>query len=108
MERLTKKHDGSGSYTQFGDKYIPNHNIRHKQCVEKLGKLEDIEAELGIPLEVLFKALKDGVIIDDEEYQTFLMYDEVTNSYCFKCGGWGKYFLKDHGKTWALTREELE
>lgn len=63
MERLTKKHDGSGSYTQFGDKYIPNHNIRHKQCVEKLGKLEDIEQELGIPLEVLFKALKDGIEI---------------------------------------------
>ncbi len=61
MERLTKKNDGSGSYTQFGDKYIPNHNIRHKQCVEKLGKLEDIEEELGIPLEVLLKALKDGI-----------------------------------------------
>lgn len=74
----------------------------------KLSKLEDIEEELGIPLEVLFKALKEGIVMDGEEYQTFLMYDEVTNSYCFKCGGWGKYFLKDYRKTWALTREELE
>lgn len=75
---------------------------------EQLRKYWKIEQELGIPLEVLFKALKEGIIMDDEEYRTFLMYDEVTNSYCFKCGGWGKYFLKDYGKTWALTREELE
>ena len=71
----------------------------------KLLKYEAIEQEIGIPLEVFFKALKYGIIIDDEEYQTFLMYDEETDSYCFKCGGWNKYFLKDYGWTWLLTEE---
>lgn len=75
---------------------------------EKLKQLENIEEELGIDLITLFKALKNGIIMDDVEYYTFLTYDEVTNSYCFKCGGWGKYFLKDYGKTWALSKEELE
>lgn len=119
MERLTKKHDGSGSYTQFGDKYIPNHNIRHKQCVEKLGKLEDIEQELGIPLEVLFKALKDGIYRLYEEFEDeppsiyyldpIIMYDEYRKCWIFYDDGKCQvYCLKDYGKTWALTRGELE
>lgn len=69
MTRLTKKHgDGYGSWTQFSDEYIPSHNVRHKECVVKLGRLEDIEEELGCPLEVIFKALKDGIIINEEGY----------------------------------------
>ena len=47
MNRLTKKNNGSGSWTQLGDKYLPAHNIKHKQCVNKLGQLEDIEEEIG-------------------------------------------------------------
>ena len=114
MERLTKKHDGSGSYTQFGDKYIPNHNIRHKQCVEKLGKLEDIEEKLGIPLEVLFKALKDGVYYDykhrePEDIAFRLCYKELIVRYtCFGEIDYDYLEFKDYGKTWALTEEELE
>ena len=120
MERLTKKHDGSGSYTQFGDKYIPNHNIRHKQCVEKLGKLEDIEQELGIPLEVLFKALKEGVWVKHLPIERKnITYYKVCELHYYKESVWvlwicdrnGDEFirvLKDYGKTWALTREELE
>ena len=111
MERLTKKHDGRGSYTQFGDKYIPNHNIRHKQFVEKLGKLEDIEEELGIPLEVLFKALKDGFWFKDSG-RVFLakqagVFNGVSGTYWFS--GMGTMVkVKDYGKTWSLNKEELE
>lgn len=50
MERLTKKINDCGGYATF--------NV--KDTIGKLGKLEDIEEELGIPLEVL-KALKDGI-----------------------------------------------
>lgn len=48
MNRLTKKNNGTGSWTQFGDKYLPAHNIKHKQCVNKLGQLEDILEKYGI------------------------------------------------------------
>jgi hypothetical protein len=110
MERLTKKHDGSGSYTQFGDKYIPNHNIRHKQCVEKLGKLEDIEEELGIPLEVLFKALKEGVWVKEDMWNNnykIINSGYVINEYCIYNNDFARS-TKDYGETWALTKEELE
>ena len=124
MERLTKKH--GGSYTQFGDKYIPNHNIRHKQCVEKLGKLEDIEEELGITLEVLFKALKDGAYFKTDYYGIDITYhfleeheiwlkrklfdirkENLLNNKSYYTGGF-IFYWKDYSKTWALTKEELE
>lgn len=122
MERLTKKHDGSGSYTQFGDKYIPNHNIRHKQCVEKLGKLEDIEQELGVPLEALFKAMegcfyKVGDEITDGRMDYF--YKSVGGEWMAKFipNGWIlgtldrsqiRHYLKDYGKTWWLEKPEVK
>lgn len=57
MSRLTKKNNqGIGSWTQFGDEYIPAHNVKHKHCVNKLGKLEDLmekyEIEDLIDLEI--------------------------------------------------------
>lgn len=45
--RLTKKNNGIGSWTQLGDKYLPAHNVKHKECVNKLGQLEDIEERIG-------------------------------------------------------------
>ena len=96
------------------------------EIIEKdLDLLEEhrkIEDELGIDLITFHKALKNGV------------YYKVINKDSLNCGkiffdkhvlwGWnidsyGNYFammqsqmqtfnLKDYGKTWALTREELE
>ena len=57
MERLTEK--VNGEYIHKVHKFCLN------DCYKKLGKLEDIEEELGIPLEVLFKAMKDGVYIKE-------------------------------------------
>lgn len=53
MERLTEK-SKYGYREKDGD---------YKFATQKLGKLEDIEDELGISLEVLFKALKEGIYI---------------------------------------------
>ena len=65
--RLTKKNDGTGSWTQFNDKYLPAHNIKHKECVGKLGQLEDIEDELGIDLVPLTKAPQSYCFIETGE-----------------------------------------
>lgn len=40
------------------------------KCYQKLGKLEDIEEELGIPLEVLFKALLRGILDEDGRHHS--------------------------------------
>ena len=80
-------------------------------CISKLCDLEYIEEELGIDLITLFKASK-------------CFYSKTLDCYCphpnpiFKtCGEKGEWHisfmgnlhkLKDYGKTWALTKDELE
>ena len=80
----------------------------------KLGQYEDIDEELGIDLITLFKVIKNGF------YTNFY----TKNRYCAPCYNIVKLELKriqvndydecfsvnfkDYGKTWALTREELE
>ena len=131
MNRLTKKNNGTGSWTQFGDKYLPAHNIKHKQCVNKLGQLEDIEEENGLDLITLFKALKDGFYIKYNDKIVHIFPDKhITINFWYKtinvfippkffidCKKGTdylsetideEYWFKDYGKTFALTREELE
>lgn len=78
--------------------------------MNKLGQLEDIEEELGIDLITLFKALKNGIWLKDEKDQfipyhcllrddfILVLYEDIYKK---------EYLLKDYGKTWALTKEEL-
>ena len=42
--------------------------------INKLGKLEDLEEELGCPLDVLHKALKDGIYAKDPLDENKLKY----------------------------------
>ena len=97
------------------------------KAIDKLCKLEDIEEELGIDLITLFKALKNGFYTksnngikfwkeDDKHfvYVRDLKYDiEICCEECENViGAVPTMFLerstKDYGKTWALSREELE
>ena len=91
----------------------------------KLGQLEDIEEELGIDLITLFKALRNGIWTNQEQcygdekqgkirfFQVRLLLEENAVG-CIHNSMWkGKevirtLYLKDYGKTWALTKEELE
>lgn len=86
----------------------------------KLADLEDIEEELGIELITLFKALKNGVYYF--AYQSQLTHDYVSlidnyvifgpvDKLYFTFKTWCEndpLLFKDYGKTWALTKEELE
>ena len=87
--------------------------IKDKElATQKLCQLEDIEDDLGIDLIILFKALKDGAWTkfgneiskcDECEYQ-FL---DIYLYFYWNNGKHFVFFLKDYGKTWALTKEEL-
>ena len=79
----------------------------------KLSKLEDIEEELGVDLIKLLNAKKVYVLDYGKPYETWspsinfktrkiYTIDEITRTIC------GQYDIKDYGKTWAFTREELE
>ena len=124
MNRLTKK-------AQFVRNLITGKEIKYisnesdQMCVDKLGALEDIEEELGIDLITLFKALKDGIWTNQEQwygdekqgkirfFQVRLLLEENAIG-CIHNSMWKgeeviiTLYFKDYGKTWALTKEELE
>lgn len=91
--------------------------------INKLGQLEDIEKELGIDLITLFKALKNGIYVNDSVSISFYHAHELRLGYdthygkgnelcilkdCNYAGNTKLVSLANEGKTWALTREELE
>ena len=104
-----------------------------EEMYDKLFELENIEESLGCPLEVVFKAIEDGIVIigDINQYGAMtlwldnkplealigekLSFEEPRlikyNEWCFSCDG-GSYrgcvSLKDYGKTWWLKSEREE
>ena len=89
------------------------------EMINKLGKLEDIEEELGIDLIILFKALKNGCYFKETfdymgKTQTQIIFTEFTYLYyaddicAYIIHARTKdHYLENYGKTWALTKEEL-
>ena len=79
----------------------------------ELKQYKDIEEELGIDLITLFKALKNGIWIYDTngiKMSTDLFTNGLTFNYCEQPSIQyydRLFYLKDYGKTWALTKEEL-
>lgn len=87
----------------------------HAEEITKLGELEDIEDKLGIDLSTLFKAMKKGFYY---LYGDNVLFADPENEECgIECYG-RKYgitwagvhaaYTSDYGKTWALTKKELE
>ena len=122
--RLTEKDINGKCYgydigVSMKDELIAGAKI--KNCICKLGQLEDIEDELGIELITLLKTLKSesGILVKNSQgirrydyrsrsYLTF-GYDEYGGWYfTYKAKNMPQYFIKDYGKTWALTKEELK
>ena len=132
MNRLTKKSNSvleAIEYQLIDEKENLDANEGIKKipvlATNKLGRLEDIEEELGIDVITLFKALKDGIWTNQEQwygdekqgkirfFQVRLLLEENAVG-CIHNSMWkGKevirtLYFKDYGKTWALTKEELE
>ena len=105
MSRLTYKLDDA-YYVKEGRKDF-------NELAQKLGQYEDLEEELGIDLITLFKALKNGVCIQEEGYfgcpdiYFHLLVMEFVIGWANK-ENMGYELLKDYGKTWALSRNDLE
>lgn len=114
--RLTKKNDYGytleikGVDTSFGQKAIIVGDT-----ATKLGQLEDIEEELGIDLLTLIKAFRSGIYVKIDGEIDYIQYVSIFKKRKWHLYSsstfWGKYdicLVKDYGKTWALTKEELE
>lgn len=99
-------------HLEKGD-FRPKNNALLSDCVQKLGQLEDIEDELGIDLITLFKANLKGVYLKDLDvkFPVMLRMGEFNHAISLHTSTHlGNVMLKveDYGKTWALTKEELE
>src|SRR5574344_1872947 len=82
-----------------------------EECFEKLSKLEDIEEELGV---ALVKLLSANTIFVDEGGGV-LVANDFKISFADRCVYVSVYDcddtelpFSDYGKTWALTKEEME
>lgn len=121
--RLTKQID----LEELGYDYVLIDETNQPSANYKLGQLEDIEEELGIELATLIKAFQQGYIYLDikennkgiSEIVKFgvggILFDKenkvwrLTNDDRYDGAYWGSLATnKNYGKTWALTKEELE
>lgn len=104
--------DGKEQYYPYLVRDDEIHFEKQTECNNKLGELEDIEDELGIDLITLFKALKDGVRTENRKDKTLLpclvRLGDLGFALDFMYERESQYFLSDYGKTWALTKGELE
>lgn len=122
MNRLTKRDlirnpsiIGVGNYYLMQELYV-NEREKVQVAIEKLAKLEDIEEELGIDLFTLFIALKDGFYVKTKDINEGFIslvkakdireINIITESITFNA--FDIVLFEDYGKTWALTKEELE
>lgn len=99
MSRLTKKYEG-GDVEVIGNEY---------KAIQKLGKLEDLEQDLGCPLDVVFKALTFGFVnslkekFSTNEYNITLWKTDF--GWVLYITGLGCHPLKDYKKTWWLSSD---
>ena len=107
MERLTRK-------TFMGDYALEEQDQKSlNRAINLAGELEDIEAELGVSLEVLFKALKNGIYwLRDDGHKSVehcvkpkLEYN--WNDWMFRISYDEAVYVKEFGHTWGLTEDDI-
>ena len=127
MNRLTKKSNSvleAIEYQLIDEKENLDANEGIKKipvlATNKLGRLEDIEEELGINLikavELCKQVNSKKVVYTKERWgiDTIKIIDELDvelfshRLYKSACGMYVSLDLYEYGKTWALTKEELE
>ena len=129
MLEILKQRNGNLKINhKIGSRDIANQEIKEiTQCfdnyvipviekdLELLEQLEDIEEELGIDLVTLFKALQNGVWYKDYKDNDKIKFTDDIEEHmnCKELIVPAKYTIiglnfRDYGKTFALTREELE
>ena len=109
--RLTNKYQDLLHYDNGETSYYTSPS--YVKVLNKLGQLEDIEEELGIDLITLLKGGKHGIWYLSNGTLYFQKLDICLVDKCFREyidyeRRYMKYYFKDYGKTWALTKEELE
>ena len=103
MSRLTKYEPRE--YSMFPYQLKDDELSTKLDSIHKLGQLEDLEDELGCPLEVMFKALKDKKIYFNwygkvESDTTVALERDCSGFLYISTYNDLNFYLKDYGKTW--------
>ena len=109
------------TYEYADKKYYVHSSKTQDDVIQKLGQLEDIEEELDLDLRILLTLLKErkGWFLDvNQKPRRCYFYDlpsvcrkEKYFKGCIESSTYyyeQKFYFKDYGITWALTKEELE
>ena len=121
MERLTYSlHPGYTLTEEMQKEYIED---KIKKLTDKVGKYEDLEEQIGCPLMVLVRALKDGVYTKNDIYgkdvgnglkyfeEIYISTNgiELLHNSMFKgIESIGTIQIKDYKKTWWLKEDKSE
>ena len=73
----------------------------------KLGKLEDLEEQLGCPLDVVFEAIKNGIYDKKGFHYTVILDLDFLRAYPLDLFD-EKWQLSDYKKTWWLKEDKSE
>ena len=114
MERLTKKTmdgrcQGYDINIQHNESSLIIEGAALKNCVHKLGNLEDFEEKHNIDLSSALSILDNGIWVRRGDA---IIHIKPTlgfrdNNYYFE-HDYFVYLPEHYGETWALTKEELE
>lgn len=110
MNRLTKDLNTPHDDTTYAD-VVKDCVDRENIVLTKLKHYEDIEDEIGIDLITLFKALKGSIFYIDFDgklnsaYRPYMVLGD--HYYIFDLDNI-HIGVRDYGKKWAFTKEELE
>ncbi len=121
MSIMGRKHDIEGGQAHHWKRLLKDHDYQLiEEVVDKLGEHEDIEEDVGCPIETVFKALKNGVyanipdLTDGIEFFRDLRLGKIVGDrwrlIVLREGKGNNFplYLDCLGKTWALTKEGLE
>ena len=104
-----RKFEREHNMSKFGDVVPQPNSDTLQELVDKETKYQSLEEELGIDLLTLFKALKDGIYLKEDNVgvisfpRLYFSYDY--RCYCFEiCFGSWVVKLKDFNKTWWLEK----
>lgn len=105
MDRLTEK------YGEFEYKLVRYNTIVRANARYKLGQIEDLEEQIGCPLEVREQAFEKGFYDQEGNHQFCEHYVPYLKSMhtrgIMRCNE--KHFkLKDYKKTWWLKEDKSE
>lgn len=103
MSRLTEKVKNTDDYIKLATK-------DKQEFINKLGKLEDLEEQLGCPLEVLKPNQKVEFIKDNETLCADVMGVNIQTKKIMIGSAWSfkELPLNQFGKTWWLRKDKSE